>query len=65
MLRSLLAYADDDPQTATLARDGGRAFVSQSLRPYLIAALLDARPGAPVDRRRRRRPGGARPRRRR
>ncbi|HEU4979179.1 MAG TPA: transcription-repair coupling factor, partial [Solirubrobacteraceae bacterium] len=24
-----------------LARDGGRAFVSQSLRPYLIAALLD------------------------
>ena len=24
-------------------RDGGRAFVSQSLRPYLLAALLDAR----------------------
>jgi transcription-repair coupling factor (superfamily II helicase) len=41
MLSSLLAYAEDDAQTATLQRDGGRAFVSQSLRPYLIAALLD------------------------
>jgi transcription-repair coupling factor (superfamily II helicase) len=41
MLRTLLANAEDDPQTATLARDGGRAFVSQSLRPYLLAALLD------------------------
>ncbi len=48
MLRSLLAYADDDPQTATLARDGGRAFVSQSLRPYLLAALLDRDPGRPA-----------------
>ncbi|MBV8945789.1 MAG: transcription-repair coupling factor, partial [Solirubrobacterales bacterium] len=41
MLRTLLAYADEDQQIATLARDGGRAFVSQSLRPYLLAALLD------------------------
>src|SRR5579875_4208513 len=41
MLRPLLVHADDDPQTAALARDGGEAFVSQSLRPYLIAALLD------------------------
>ncbi len=41
MLRTLLAYADDDPQTDALARDGGIAFVSQALRPYLIAALLD------------------------
>src|SRR5450432_2669807 len=41
MLRSLLVHADDDPQTAALARDGGRAFVSQSLRPYLLAALLE------------------------
>ena len=47
MLRSLLAYAEDDPQTATLQRDGGRAFVSQSLRPYLIAALLDGAPERP------------------
>ncbi len=48
MLRSLLAYADDDPQTATLARDGGRAFVSQSLRPYLLAALIDRNPDKPA-----------------
>jgi transcription-repair coupling factor (superfamily II helicase) len=48
MLRSLLAHADDDPQTVALARDGGRGFVSQSLRPYLIAALLDRDPGRPA-----------------
>jgi transcription-repair coupling factor (superfamily II helicase) len=41
MLRTLLSHADDDPQTAALQRDGGRAFVSQSLCPYLLAALLD------------------------
>jgi transcription-repair coupling factor (superfamily II helicase) len=41
VLRTLLSNADDDPQTGALARDGGVAFVSQSLRPYLIAALLD------------------------
>src|SRR3979411_3023274 len=41
MLRTLLAHADQDPQTAAFARDGGRAFVSLSLRPYLLAALLD------------------------
>ncbi len=41
MLRTLLAHADEDPQTAALAAGGGEAFVSQSLRPYLIAALLD------------------------
>jgi transcription-repair coupling factor (superfamily II helicase) len=48
MLRSLLAHADDDPQTAALVRDGGRAFVSQSLRPYLLAALLDREPDRPA-----------------
>jgi transcription-repair coupling factor (superfamily II helicase) len=48
MLRSLLAHADDDPQTAALVRDGGRAFVSQSMRPYLLAALLDREPGRPA-----------------
>ena len=42
MLRPLLAYAADDPAAIALARDGGRAFVSQSLRPYLLAALVDA-----------------------
>ncbi len=44
MLRSLLAHADDDPQTDALAREGGRGFVSQALRPYLVAALLDRDP---------------------
>src|SRR5450631_4278286 len=48
MLASLLAHADDDPQTAALAREGGRAFVSQSLRPYLLAALLQNHPGRPA-----------------
>ena len=48
MLRSLLSHADEDPQTAALARDGGRAFVSQSLRPYLLAALLDREPDRPA-----------------
>ncbi len=48
MLRSLLAHADDDPQTATLARDGGDAFVSQSLRPFLVSALLDRDPERPA-----------------
>src|SRR5579863_4136776 len=40
MLSSLLRHADDDPQTARLHAEGGRAFVSLSLRPFLIAALL-------------------------
>jgi transcription-repair coupling factor (superfamily II helicase) len=40
VLRTLLTYADEDPQVARLSQDGGRAFVSQSLRPYLLAALL-------------------------
>ena len=48
MLRSLLSHADDDAQTGALARDGGRAFVSQSLRPYLLAALLDREPDRPA-----------------
>ena len=48
MLSPLLAHADDDSQTAALARDGGDAFVSQSLRPFLVAALLDREPGRPA-----------------
>jgi transcription-repair coupling factor (superfamily II helicase) len=48
MLRTLLTHADDDPQTAALQRDGGRAFVSQTLRPYLVAALLDRDPDRPA-----------------
>src|SRR2546429_5719045 len=45
MLRPLLANADSDQQTGALAAGGGRAFVSQSLRAYLLAALLDRDPG--------------------
>jgi transcription-repair coupling factor (superfamily II helicase) len=48
MLSALLAYAADDPATTTLARDGGRAFVSQSLRPYLVAALAQEDPDRPL-----------------
>src|SRR6476661_3089783 len=48
MLRTLLSHADEDPQTSKLAEDGGRAFVSQSLRPYLLAALLDGDPDRPA-----------------
>src|SRR2546429_3437514 len=48
MLRSLLAYADDDAQTAAPQRDGGRALASRALRPYLIAALLERDPGRPA-----------------
>jgi transcription-repair coupling factor (superfamily II helicase) len=46
MLSTLLTQAEHDPQTAKLAANGGRAFVSKSLRPYLLAALLD--PGTPA-----------------
>ncbi len=48
MLRSLLTHADEEPQVARLATEGGRAFVSQSLRPYLLAALLDRDPDSPA-----------------
>jgi transcription-repair coupling factor (superfamily II helicase) len=40
-LRSLLAHIEEDPAALSLARDGGRAFVSSSLRPYAIAALAE------------------------
>src|SRR5215218_5545031 len=42
-LRSLLTHLADDPSGPRLARDGGRAFVSASYRPYVIGALLDGR----------------------
>ncbi|MGO9976623.1 MAG: transcription-repair coupling factor [Solirubrobacteraceae bacterium] len=44
MLRTLLTQAALDPQTEALASEGGLAFVSQSLRPYLLAALIDREP---------------------
>ncbi len=45
-LRSLLGLIENDPAASTLAREGGRAFVSASLRPYAIAALADHGPAA-------------------
>ncbi|MEA2209194.1 MAG: hypothetical protein QOF54_1671, partial [Solirubrobacteraceae bacterium] len=41
-LRPLLSHIEEDPAALTLAREGGRAFVSSSLRPYTIAALAEA-----------------------
>ncbi len=40
-LRSLLGALDQDTAATRLAREGGHAFVSSSLRPYVIAALAD------------------------
>src|SRR3954453_21587992 len=45
-LRPLLRHLADSPDGAALAREGGRAFVSSSLRPYLVAAVLDGIHGA-------------------
>src|SRR5215218_9318809 len=53
-LRQLLSYAHQDSAVTALAdatANGGetqRAFVSASLRPYLLAALLDAEPSRPA-----------------
>jgi transcription-repair coupling factor (superfamily II helicase) len=41
-LRALLGYVHEDPGGARLANEGGRAFVSASLRPYAIAALAES-----------------------
>ena len=43
-LRSLLGLIEEDASAQRLARDGGHAFVSSSLRPYAIAALADSGP---------------------
>jgi transcription-repair coupling factor (superfamily II helicase) len=40
-LRPLLSHIEEDPAALSLARDGGNAFVSSSLRPYVIAALAE------------------------
>jgi len=40
-LRSLLGLLAEDEQALRLARGGGHAFVSASLRPYVIAALSE------------------------
>jgi transcription-repair coupling factor (superfamily II helicase) len=41
-LRPLLALIEQDPAAQRLLCEGGRAFVSGSLRPYAVAALADA-----------------------
>ena len=46
-LRSLLARLEQDPAGARLVSGGGRAFVSAAIRPYAIAAVLDAEPDRP------------------
>ncbi len=40
-LRTLLGLIEDDEAALRLAREGGHAYVSSSLRPYLIAALAE------------------------
>jgi transcription-repair coupling factor (superfamily II helicase) len=40
-LRSLLGLIDQEPAAERLLQSGGHAFVSASLRPYLLAALLE------------------------
>jgi len=40
-LRPLLSLLEHDPNGVALARDGGRAFVSGSMRPFMVGALLD------------------------
>jgi transcription-repair coupling factor (superfamily II helicase) len=45
-LRSLLGLVHEDEPTLRLAREGGHAFVSASLRPYAIAALTEIDAGA-------------------
>src|SRR5215204_4279650 len=40
-LRSFLSHLEHDPVASRLADEGGPAFVSQSLRPYLLSALAD------------------------
>jgi transcription-repair coupling factor (superfamily II helicase) len=52
MLRQLLTYAHEDRSVAALAQaaraEPQRAFVSASLRPYLLASLIDAEPRRPA-----------------
>jgi transcription-repair coupling factor (superfamily II helicase) len=51
-LRQLLTYAQEDPALDALAdaarSEPQRAFVSASLRPYLLAALVDSDPSRPA-----------------
>src|SRR5450759_1444666 len=40
-LRTLLGLVQEDDSALRLAREGGHAFVSSSLRPYMVAALAE------------------------
>ena len=60
MLRAFLNHLEHDPAAAKLAEEGGEAFVSQSLRPFVVAALADLDAKRARADRRRRRPRGAR-----
>src|SRR5213080_2933582 len=40
-LTQLLAHIAEDPAAAALGRDGGHAFVSPALRPYVVAAIAE------------------------
>ncbi len=41
MLRAFLDHLEHDPAAVQLANEGGSAFVSLSLRPFVVAALAD------------------------
>src|SRR3954449_4873137 len=41
LLRAFLDHLEHDPAAVQLASEGGTAFVSQSLRPFVVAALAD------------------------
>jgi transcription-repair coupling factor (superfamily II helicase) len=47
-LRAFLPHLEHDPAAAKLADEGGSAFVSQSLRAFVIAGLADRDPRRPV-----------------
>src|SRR4051794_41936714 len=48
MLRPLPQPPLADADVARLVRDGGEAFASSALRPYLLAALAEADPTRPA-----------------
>ena len=47
-LRTFLPHLEHDPAAAKLAEEGGSAFVSQSLRAFVIAGLADRDPSRPA-----------------
>jgi transcription-repair coupling factor (superfamily II helicase) len=47
-LRPLLGHIDHDPTASRLVEGGGRGFVSQSIRPFVVAAIADRDPRTPT-----------------